>query len=213
MLWRRARPCDKVAVSEDTQKGMPPLAAVKMELEDDIAQVLISEEAIAGRITEMGAQISRDYTGKDLMLVCILKGASMFLADLVRQITVPVSYDFVAVSSYGADTKSSGVVRILKDLDDSVESKHVLVIEDIVDTGLTLRLSYLLENLRSRRAASVKICTLLDKPSRRRMDVAVDYCGFTVDDQFVVGYGLDYQGRYRSLPYVGLLKPEVYGGG
>ena len=189
------------------------MPAVKMELEDDIAQVLISEGAIAGRIAEMGAQISRDYAGKDLMLVCILKGASMFLADLVRQITVPVSYDFVAVSSYGADTKSSGVVRILKDLDDSVESKHVLVIEDIVDTGLTLRLSYLLENLRSRRAASVKICTLLDKPSRRRMDVVVDYCGFTVEDQYVVGYGLDYQGRYRSLPYVGLLKPEVYGGG
>jgi len=189
------------------------MAAVKMELEDDIAQVLISEEAIAGRITEMGAQISRDYTGKDLMLVCILKGASMFLADLVRQITVPVSYDFVAVSSYGADTKSSGVVRILKDLDDSVESKHVLVIEDIVDTGLTLRLSYLLENLRSRRAASVKICTLLDKPSRRRVDVPVDYRGFMVEDQFVVGYGMDYQGRYRNLPFVGLLKPEIYGGG
>lgn len=185
----------------------------RMELEDDISEVLLTEERLAERIAEMGEQISRDYAGKELMLIGILKGASVFMADLVRQITLPLSYDFVAVSSYGADTKSSGVVRILKDLDESVESKHVLVVEDIVDTGLTLRLSYLLENLRSRRAASVKVCTLLDKPSRRRVDVPVDYRGFEVEDQFVVGYGLDYQGRYRNLPYIGLLKPEVYGGG
>jgi hypoxanthine phosphoribosyltransferase len=184
-----------------------------MELEEDIAQVLLTKEQIAQRVQELGAQISRDYADKDLMLICILKGANLFLADLVRQITIPLSYDFVAVSSYGADTKSSGVVRILKDLDESVESKHVLVIEDIVDTGLTLRLSYILENLRSRRAASVKVCTLLDKPSRRRVDVPVDYYGFKVEDQFVVGYGMDYQGKYRSLPYIGLLKPEIYGGG
>jgi hypoxanthine phosphoribosyltransferase len=164
-------------------------------------------------VAELGAEISRDYAGKDLMLICILKGANIFLADLVRQISIPVEYDFVAVSSYGADTKSSGVVRILKDLDESVESKHVLIVEDIVDTGLTLRLSYLLENLRSRRAASVKVCTLLDKPVRRRVDVPVDYCGFKVEDQFVVGYGLDYQGKYRPLPYIGVLKPEIYGGG
>jgi hypoxanthine phosphoribosyltransferase len=189
------------------------MPAVTMELEEDIAQVLLSEEQLAERIAEMGAQISRDYAGKDLMLICILKGANVFLADLVRQISIPVAYDFVAVSSYGADTKSSGVVRILKDLDESVESKHVLVVEDIVDTGLTLRLSYLLENLRSRRAASVKVCTLLDKPARRRVDVTVDYFGFKVEDQFVVGYGLDYQGRYRGLPYIGILKPEIYGGG
>ena len=189
------------------------MASVKMEIEDDIAEVLITEERLNARIAEMGAQISRDYAGKELMLVCILKGANLFLADLVRQISLPLSYDFVAVSSYGADTKSSGVVRILKDLDESVESKHVLVVEDIVDTGLTLRLSYLLENLRSRRAASVKVCTLLDKPSRRRVDVPVDYRGFEVEDQFVVGYGMDYQGGYRNLPYIGLLKPEIYGGG
>src|SRR5690348_519376 len=124
------------------------MPAVAMELEEDIAQVLLTEAAIARRVAELGAEISRDYAGKDLMLICILKGANIFLADLVRQITIPVEYDFVAVSSYGADTKSSGVVRILKDLDESVESKHVLVVEDIVDTGLTLRLSYLLENLR-----------------------------------------------------------------
>ncbi len=189
------------------------MASVKMEIEDDIEKVLITQEQLQARVADMGAQISRDYAGKELMLVCILKGANLFLADLVRQISLPVSYDFVAVSSYGADTKSSGVVRILKDLDESVESRHVLVIEDIVDTGLTLRLSYLLENLRSRRAASVKVCTLLDKPSRRRVDVPVDYRGFEVQDQFVVGYGMDYQGRYRNLPYIGLLKPEIYGGG
>jgi len=189
------------------------MPSVRMELEEDIAQVLLTNQEIAGRVAELGAQISRDYAGKDLLLVCILKGANMFLADLVRHITIPLSYDFVAVSSYGADTKSSGVVRILKDLDESAESKHVLVVEDIVDTGLTLRLSYLLENLRSRRAASVKVCTLLDKPARRRVDVPVDYFGFKVEDQFVVGYGMDYQGKYRSLPYIGILKPEIYGGG
>jgi hypoxanthine phosphoribosyltransferase len=189
------------------------MPAVQMDLEDDIDQVLLTEKQIADRVAELGAEISRDYAGKELMLICILKGANIFLADLVRQITIPLAYDFVAVSSYGADTKSSGVVRILKDLDESVESKHVLVVEDIVDTGLTLRLSYILENLRSRRAASVKVCTLLDKPARRRVDVPVDYFGFKVENQFVVGYGLDYQGKYRSLPYVGVLKPEIYGGG
>lgn len=189
------------------------MATAELGMEDDIAEVLLTEAQIKGRVAELGTQISADYAGKDLMLVCILKGANIFLADLVRQITIPLSYDFVAVSSYGADTKSSGVVRILKDLDESVESKHVLVVEDIVDTGLTLRLSYLLENLRSRRAASVKICTLLDKPARRRMDVPVDYYGFQVEDHFVIGYGLDYAGMYRNLPYIGILKPEIYGGG
>jgi len=189
------------------------MASVQMEMEEDVEQVLLTEAQLAQRVAELGAEISRDYAGKELMLVCILKGANIFMADLVRQITLPLSYDFVAVSSYGADTKSSGVVRILKDLDESVESKHVLVVEDIVDTGLTLRLSYLLENLRSRRAASVKVCTLLDKPSRRRMDVPVDYFGFKVEDRFVIGYGLDYVGKYRNLPYIGVLKPEIYGGG
>jgi hypoxanthine phosphoribosyltransferase len=186
---------------------------VVSKLDEDIERVILSEEQIAARVKELAEEISRDYAGKDLMLIGILKGCVVFLSDLIRQIDIPLSFDFVAVSSYGADTKSSGVVRILKDLDESVESMHVLVVEDIVDTGLTLRLSYLLENLRSRRAASVKVCTLLDKPSRRRVDVPVDYRGFTVEDQFVVGYGLDYQGKYRGLPYIGLLKPEIYGGG
>ena len=178
-----------------------------------IGATLVSSDELQKRIAKLGKEISRDYEGKDLVMVGVLKGAVLFLADLMRHIEVPCEIDFMAVSSYGSQTDSSGVVRILKDLDESVESKHVLIIEDIVDTGLTLRLSYLLENLRSRRAASVKVCTLLDKPVRRRVDVPVDYCGFKVEDQFVVGYGMDYQGKYRSLPYVGRLKPEIYGGG
>ena len=184
-----------------------------MELMNDIAQVLITEQQIRRRVKQLGKQISKDYEGKELVLVGILKGAAIFLADLVREITIPVDYDFVAISSYGADTRSSGVVRLLKDLDESIESKHVLVVEDIVDTGWTLRLSYIVENLRSRKAASVRVCTLLDKPSRRKVDVGIDYNGFIVEDKYVVGYGLDYQGRYRSLPFIGILNPEVYGGG
>ena len=184
-----------------------------MELMNDIAQVLITEQQIRRRVKQLGKQISKDFEGKELVLVGILKGAAIFLADLVREITIPVDYDFVAISSYGADTRSSGVVRLLKDLDASIESKHVLVVEDIVDTGWTLRLSYIVENLRSRKAASVRVCTLLDKPSRRKVDVGIDYNGFIVEDKYVVGYGLDYQGRYRSLPFIGILNPEVYGGG
>jgi len=189
------------------------VADQKTELTSDIAQVLITEEQIQERVKELGEQISRDYEGKALVLVGILKGAAIFLADLVRHITIPVDYDFVAISSYGADTRSSGVVRLLKDLDASIESKHVLVVEDIVDTGWTLRISYIVDNLRSRKAASVRVCTLLDKPSRRKVDVGIDYYGFIVEDKYVVGYGLDYDGRYRSLPFIGVLKPEVYGGG
>jgi hypoxanthine phosphoribosyltransferase len=184
-----------------------------MNLRDDIAQILLTEEQIASRVKELGQQISRDYEGKDLILVGVLKGAAIFLADLVRAIEIPVAYDFVAISSYGADSRSAGVVRIIKDLDESLVSKHVLVVEDIVDTGWTLRLSYLLENLRSRKAASVRVCTLLDKPGRREMGVKIDYTGFLVEDKYVVGYGLDYAGEYRSLPFIGVLKPEVYGGG
>ncbi len=179
----------------------------------DIAHIRITEEEIAQRVAELGREISRDYEGKDLVLVGILKGATLFLADLVRQMEIPLSFDFVAVSSYGADTRSSGVVRILKDLDEPVESRHVLVIEDVMDSRATLRLGYLVENLRSRRAASVRVCTLLDRPSRRTGEPLADYRGFTVDEEYVVGYGLDYGGRYRSLPYIGVLKPEIYGGG
>ena len=179
----------------------------------DIADIRITESEIATRVAALGQEISRDYEGKDLVLVGILKGATLFLADLVRRIEVPLAFDFVAIGSYGADTRSSGVVRILKDLDEAVESRHVLVIEDVIDKRSTLRLSYLVENLRSRRAASVRVCTLLDKPVRRESDVRADYRGFLVDEEYVVGYGLDYLGRYRSLPYIGVLKPEIYGGG
>lgn len=189
------------------------MGQTKNPLVGDLAQILIPEDSIQERVKALGEQISKDYEGKELVLVGILKGAAIFLADLVRYITIPVDYDFVAISSYGADTRSSGVVRLLKDLDSSIESKHVLVVEDIVDTGWTLRLSYIVENLRSRKAASVKVCTLLDKPSRRAVDVGIDYYGFIVEDRYVVGYGLDYDGRYRSLPFIGVLKPEVYGGG
>lgn len=180
------------------------------DLHEGIGEVLISEDQIQDRIKDLGRQITRDYSGKPLLLVGVLKGSVPFLADLIRSIDLPLEYDFVAISSYGADTRSSGVVRLLKDLDTSIEGRHILVVEDIVDTGWTLRLSYLAENMKSRRAASVKVCTLLDKPSRRKVDVGIDYCGFIIDDYFVVGYGLDYKGMYRNLRYIGILKPEMY---
>lgn len=177
-----------------------------MELKDEI-EVLLSEEQLGTRIKELGEEIARDYDGKALLVVGILKGSAVFLADLIRSIDLPLDYDFVAISSYGADTRSSGVVRLLKDLDASIEGRHVLIVEDIVDTGWTLRLSYIAENLKARNAASVKVCTLLDKPSRRQVDVGIDYCGFVIDDLFVVGYGLDYNGQYRNLKYVGVVRP------
>jgi len=176
----------------------------------DIQSVLLSAEQIAARVAELGAQISRDYEGKDPVLVGVLVGATVFTADLLRHITIPCFLDFVAISSYGKETRSSGVVRIQKDLDFSVESRHVLIIEDIVDTGLTLK--YLLDMMRHRNVASVKVASMLDKPSRRLTDVKVDYAGFEVPDEFVVGYGFDFAHRYRNLPYVGVLRPEVYGG-
>lgn len=177
-------------------------------MHDDVQQILISAEAIAERTAQLGKQISQDYADKDLFIVCILKGAAIFTADLYRCIEIPATVDFMAISSYGNRTKSSGVVRISKDLDVTVEGKDVLIIEDIIDSGLTL--SYLLDNLRSRHPASLRTCVLLDKPERREVDIKVDYTGFTIPDHFVVGYGLDYAQRYRNLPYIGVLKPEVY---
>lgn len=171
-------------------------------------RILLTEEKIRVRVKELGAEISRDYTGKELLVVGILKGAAIFLADLVRCITVPVFFDFVAVSSYGSSTKSSGVVRFLKDLDYSIEGRHVLIVEDIIDTGLTL--NYLVDNLKSRRPASLKVCTLLDKPSRRKVPVEVHYNGFIIPDEFVVGYGLDYNERYRNFRHIMVLNPRVY---
>ena len=169
-------------------------------------EVLLSEEAVDARIKEIGEQISKDYEGKQVHLIGVLKGSVFFICELAKRITVPVSLDFMSVSSYGSDTKSSGVVRIVKDLDESIKDKDVIVIEDIVDSGNTL--SYLLEMLGDRKPASLRLCTLLDKPERRRKPVHVDYTGFQIPDEFVVGYGLDYDQKYRNLPYVGIVKFE-----
>ena len=167
-------------------------------------RVLLPEEEVDARIQEIGDQISRDYAGKQVHLVCVLKGGSFFMCELPKRITVPVSIDFMSVSSYGSDTKSSGVVKIVKDLDESLKDKDVVVVEDIVDSGRTL--SYLLEMLRDRGPRSLRLCTLLDKPERRVVEVKVDYTGFQIPDQFVVGYGLDYDQRYRNLPYIGVVE-------
>lgn len=167
-------------------------------------EVLLSEEEVDKRIKEIGDQISKDYAGKQVHLVCVLKGGSFFMCELAKRITVPVSLDFMSVSSYGSGTQSSGIVRIVKDLDEPLEGKNVLIVEDIVDSGRTL--SYLMEMMKERGAADVKICTLLDKPERRVIDVKVDYTGFNIPDEFVVGYGLDYDQRYRNLPYIGIVK-------
>nr|WP_296462192.1 hypoxanthine phosphoribosyltransferase [uncultured Acetatifactor sp.] len=166
--------------------------------------VLLPEEEVDARIQAMGEQISRDYAGKQVHLICVLKGGSFFLCELAKRITVPVSLDFMSVSSYGGGTESKGVVKIVKDLDESIRDKDVLVVEDIVDSGRTL--SYLLEMLRNRGPKSLRLCTLLDKPDRRVVDVDVDYTGFQIPDKFVVGYGLDYDQRYRNLPYIGIVE-------
>jgi hypoxanthine phosphoribosyltransferase len=163
-----------------------------------VAKVLLTKEEIQEKVAELGGQINHDYQGKELLLICVLKGAVIFLADLMRHITVPAEIDFMAVSSYGASTESSGVVRILKDLNCSIEKKHCLIVEDIIDSGLTLK--YLEDNLLSRQPASMKIVTLLDKPERRRVDIKPNYSGFRIPDEFVVGYGLDFGEHYRGLP-------------
>lgn len=178
-------------------------------LSQDIAEVLISEAQIQERVAALGAQITRDFAGDELLVIAVLKGAILFLADLMRRIDLPLSVDFLAVSSYGAGTQSSGVVRILKDLDEPIEGRHVLIVEDIVDSGRTL--DYLLRMLRQRRPATLHVCTLLDKRERREIDVPIDYVGFDVPDAFVVGYGLDYAELYRQLPFIGVLRPEIYG--
>ena len=168
--------------------------------------VLLSEEEVDAKIKAIGEQISKDYAGKQVHLVCVLKGGSFFMCELAKRITVPVSLDFMSVSSYGSETKSSGVVKIVKDLDEPIKGKNVLVVEDIVDSGRTL--SYLMEMLKDRGPESLRLCTLLDKPERRVVDVHVDYTGFQIPDEFVVGYGLDYDQKYRSLPYIGVLHFE-----
>ena len=179
-----------------------------MSMNDDILRVLYSEEELEAKCAELGAQISKDYEGKNLLLVSVLKGAVVFMTDLMRHITVPCSIDFMVVSSYGSGVKTSGVVKIVKDLDADLAGKDLLIVEDILDTGMTLH--YLKQLLQDRNPNSIRIATLLDKPERRRAAVRADYVGFQVPDEFVVGYGLDYDEKYRNLPYVGILKPEVY---
>ena len=175
------------------------------ELERAVTEVLIEADALQQRVAELGEEISADYAGRDLLLVAVLKGAVFFMADLMRHLTIPCEIDFMAISSYGDSTDSSGVVRILKDLDINIEGRHVLVVEDIIDSGLTL--SYLIRNLEAREPATLEICALLTKPERREIDVPVRYVGFEIPNRFVIGYGLDFAERYRNLPYVGVLDP------
>lgn len=177
-------------------------------MEQDILRVLLSEEQLADKVKELGARISADYRGRNLLLVSVLKGSVVFMADLMRAITIPAEIDFMCVSSYGSGVKTSGVVKIIKDLDIELAGRDILIVEDILDSGKTL--SYLRDILEKRAPASIRIATLLDKPERRQVEITPDYKGFTVPDEFVVGYGLDYDERYRNLPYIGILKPEVY---
>ncbi|MCS7463188.1 hypoxanthine phosphoribosyltransferase [Paenibacillus doosanensis] len=177
-------------------------------MQNDIQETLYSEQQIQDKVKEMGQLISRDFEGRNPLVICVLKGAFIFMADLVKQITVPLEIDFMAVSSYGQSTKSSGVVKIIKDLDVPVEGRDIIIVEDIIDSGLTL--SYLIDVLERRNALSITVAALFDKPGRRTVDLDADYKGFVIPDAFVVGYGLDYAEKYRNLPYVGILKPEVY---
>ena len=179
-------------------------------MHEHVESILYSEEQLRQRVKELGAQITADYAGKELVLASVLRGSYIFMADLTRAIDLPVTVDFMAVSSYGAGTKSSGQVEIKKDLSDSIEGRDLIIVEDILDSGNTL--FYLMEILKARKPASIRICTLMDKPDRRTQPIVADYVGFTIPDAFVVGYGLDYDEKYRNLPYVGILKPSVYGG-
>lgn len=177
-------------------------------MHDDIEKILLDEQTIQAKVRHLAAQISEDYEGKRPVFICILKGAAIFMADLMRELSIHATMDFMAISSYGDGVRTSGVVRILQDLDKSIEGRHVIIVEDIIDSGLTL--TYLVENLRSRHPASLASCVLLDKPARREVQFRPDYVGFDVPDEFVVGYGLDFAEDYRHLPYIGVLKPNIY---
>ncbi|HEX2194914.1 MAG TPA: hypoxanthine phosphoribosyltransferase [Candidatus Limnocylindria bacterium] len=183
--------------------------ATRAPIHDDVEEVLVSEQEITERVGQLGGQLAADYAERDPVLVSVLKGSIVFLADLIRTMEIPVSLDLMEVSSYGASTESSGQVRILKDLSGPIQGRDVIVVEDIIDTGLTM--NYLLKYLHDKGPASIRICCLLDKPARRLADIPIDYRGFVIPDRFVIGYGLDYDERYRNLPYIGVLKPSVYG--
>ena len=186
-------------------------SAVARSMHEDVEEILLTGDEIAARVADIGAQLAADYAGRTPVLVSVLKGSIVFLADLIRAMDVPLNVDLMEVSSYGSATESSGQVRILKDLSSSIEGRDVVVVEDIIDTGLTL--NYLLRYLAERHPASVRVCCLLDKPARRLAEIEIDYRGFTIPDRFVIGYGLDYDERYRNLPYVGVLRPSIYGAG
>ena len=179
-----------------------------MDMRNEVAEILYTEDQLAEIVARMGRQISEDYRDKNLFMISVLKGSLIFMADLMRAVTIPCSIDFLSVSSYGAGTTTTGAVRILKDLDDSLEGKDLLIVEDILDSGVTL--SFLMKNLSARNPRSIRLCTLLDKPERRKVDIHADYVGAQVPDEFIVGYGLDYAEKYRNLPYIGVLKPEIY---
>lgn len=177
-------------------------------MREDLSYVLLTEQQIKDKVKELGQQIAKDYAGKKLMLVGLLKGSVVFMTDLMRAIDIPVAIDFMSVSSYGKGVKTSGVVKIIKDLDVEIKDYDILIVEDILDSGMTL--SYITQMLHNRGPKSIRLCTLLDKPERHKVDVHIDYCGFVVPDEFIVGYGLDYAEKYRNLPYIGVLKPEIY---
>ena len=179
-------------------------------MKNDIQEVLFSEAQLDAKVSELGARISKDYEGKNPLIVSVLKGSYVFMADLTRKITIPCNIDFMAVSSYGNGTKSTGEVQIIKDIGSKIDGRDLIIVEDILDSGVTL--SFLMKILKARGANSIRLCTLLSKPERRKVDVPIDYLGFEIPDEFVVGYGLDYAEKYRNLPYIGILKPEVYGG-
>ena len=188
---------------------MTETRSFETDLEYGVGEILVDEETLRARVAELGAEVSADYRGRDLLLIGVLKGAVFFMADLMRHLTIPCEVDFMAISSYGDSTDSSGIVRILKDLDINIEGRDVLVVEDIIDSGLTL--SYLMRNLESREPATLEVCALLTKPARRQIDVPVRYVGFEIPDRFVVGYGLDFAERYRNLPYVAVMSQDVGG--
>ena len=206
-----------IATTSDRLDNALPLAytvhetrggGTNVSIKKDIAEILIGAEELQAKVAELGRQISEDYRGRDPLLICLLRGAVVFLSDLIRAIDIPLEMDFIAISSYGASTESSGVVRLVMDLKSHITGRNVLIVEDIVDSGRTL--AYILDNLQTRRPADIKVCALLSKPSRREVQVELDYLGFEIPDKFVVGYGLDYAESYRNLPFIGVLKPELY---